>query len=378
MADQASLSNKEIFKIRDKIVAKGAIACFQALMEVSGADEAVKAVKPYSVHSGMAMACNCRKRLGFSGSGFEEAALPLYWVGFGLSNRNASIEIFEKGAVVTINECPFKGGPPEMCVAISHHMGDGICENFNPRMEYIFTHHVNDNDPFCRYIVRQKGGSKDPEAIGRFIRRLPDIEMPDEEAIFLKSNAMGVTWSIITEAFLDLHGHDRMLELVRGKVEEVGRSVGNWLVDEGGFLKSNVAEVVRAVEYIYESIGQRTQTIKGSEHEVTGVVFECPFKDSPNEVCEQMEIIVNAVCKSIDPTAEFYYLKDTEPGKKKCSWVIRAGHRNEDKNVAETQKPSTGDPLKALTLKYAVGEITKDEYNRMVRILESINHDGGN
>jgi hypothetical protein len=369
LADQAKMSMSDLIAIREMILSQGVNACFRALLESSGANGAVSAVKPYSKHSGMAIACNARERLGFIGNGIEEVALPFFWIAYALSNRNATLDIFENGAIVRLYDCPFKNGPPELCIALSHSMADGICENINPRFEHFYTHHLTKGDSRCQWIVREKKAKGEPFEIGEFIKRLPDLDLPEDEVTFLRSNGLGESWSLITDAFVNLHGQDRMLELVIRPMEEIGHSMGEWLQRNLNLNRKDLADAQLAVSSIYSAICHLS-VIEPSPNLRLGLVSDCPFRHSPTGLCKQMEIIIDGACKTLDPRLVFSYTSRADRDSDVCSWVIEDEKEKGKSQVdPEMENAYANKALKALTLKYALGEIPRDEYDRMVRII---------
>ena len=371
MPVKGEITKCELSSLREMILSQGTIACFRAFLEASGPTVTINAIKPFSKHCGMALACNARKSLGFTGNGLEEVAMPFYWMGYGLANRDASLDVFEKGAVVRFSDCLLKNGPPEICVAFSHFIVDGISESINPRYEYIYTHHLT-TDTRCQCVVREKGSHGDPYELGRFIKKVPDIALPEEEITFLRNNVIGESWSIVTNAFVNVHGSERMLELVKSDMCEIGRSIGLCIQE---MMDTGVDEPVNlqyAIDCIYKALGNHPLNPNQVGRKGSGIVLDCPFKDSPIELCKQIEMIITGICKVIDPEIIFSYSSQKEIDKEGCEWVInRPGTLDTEKIEAKRKQNHSNKALKALTVKYATGEITKLEYDRMVRIIES-------
>lgn len=56
----------------------------------------------------------------------------------------------------TIRECPFKGGPPEVCMQFESFC-QGICEAVSPNLEFMYDRMMTQNSDSCHWIIRKKG-----------------------------------------------------------------------------------------------------------------------------------------------------------------------------------------------------------------------------
>jgi hypothetical protein len=358
-------------ELSDVVTSRLAIAAFRALLATSGPERTLRALTPYTKHCGMAIACNARKRLGIQGHGLEEVALPLYWMDTGIAGRDISaLEIHEDGAVMEVRDCPLKDAPPELCVALSHRMGEGICEVVNPDYEYFYTHHLTDGDPFCRIVVKKRSIGGNADNLGAVTKVIPSLDLPDAEVRFLRSQGIAETLFMTTKGFVDIHGPDLALEIVRPYATETGRSLASTFIEHLESEGNADPTTEEVIESVCAALGQKRSVVATNDNETSFECVECPLKDAPREVCRQFEMAMNGVCEEMGHGREFVY---SSMMSKKDS-VCRSSIRKKPKSPAAGLKEQTTqeDPMRVLALRYAKGEITEEELEAKVEKLRKL------
>jgi hypothetical protein len=357
-------------ELSDVFISRMAIAAFRAFLAESGPERALRALQPYAKHCGMAIACNSRKRLGTQGHGLEEVALPLYWMDTGIAGRNISaLEIHEDGAVMKVSDCPMKDAPPELCVALSHRMGEGICEVVNPDFEYFYTHHLSNGDSFCRIVVRVRSPGRNADSLGRITKVIPSLELPDDEVRFLRNQGIAESLIMTTKGFIDVHGSDRMLEIVRPYALDAGRSLANTITKRlqgEGNAHPTTEDVIASVS---AALGQKRIVVASNNDETLFEITECPLKDAPPEVCRQFELVLSGMCEAMGQDKEFSYSSIKSNRDSVCRSVIRK--KSTIAGPVSKDAPSD-DPIKVLALRYAKGEITEAELEAKIEKLKKL------
>lgn len=81
--------------------------------------------------------------------------------------RCMEVEMREKGAIVTVHGCVFKNAMLEFCLMESHIGFEVICQLADPELESLWTHHLTNGDPFCRFAIKNKTTPKTQRILAR-------------------------------------------------------------------------------------------------------------------------------------------------------------------------------------------------------------------
>jgi predicted hydrocarbon binding protein len=285
------------------------------------------------------------------------------------------MEIRDGKAIVELYACPVTiiNAPPEICIAMSHYISEGLCQAVNPEYEFIYTHHLSNHDGRCRHIVKNKSSKAALDDLGSLQKTIP-LNLSQDEINMVSGVVCFASLNIFTSASIDLIGSERTLELALPQAKELGLKVGNNLMgDSGG--NGNIQTIRDKLDFLSSIQGQI-----GAPAILTGSILEkeikeCPYKGSPPEVCKQLEAIFNGVCESIDPDYEFAYDRMMSKGDKTCHWVVRKKGAQEPvkrdvTKITSTEKHEDKDEaLRALRIRLAKGEITKQEYEELRELL---------
>jgi hypothetical protein len=360
---------KEYSEIRDIIIIRCIETCFRSLLSASGTGEAIQAMRPHCMHSGMAAACNARQRFNLQGDGLDQVVIPLLWLDTAMSNGDISLKIFARGTVMEVRDCPLKTAPPEFCVPVSSYMAEGMCQTINPDYEYLYTHRLTNGDPYCRAIIKRKSDRSELNDLGKLLRTVPKLDMPDEEVDNLRAHCGAVILMNTTRAFIDLHGSGRTLEISGPAQFQAGLSIGEWLIHKLRLCKGDLSDIGMVIYTIGLALGQERETTSLPTGAIAGKVIGCPFEGAPPEVCVQLEMLTSGIVSAIDPSYEFIYDRMMTRGEKTCHWAIRKKAKPSESKEGPAEVQLAVSALDILKERFARGEISKEEYREQRDIL---------
>ena len=229
-----------IGQLRIFILFDCAVNSFKALLEEAGPNKTLEAIKPFNKNIGNTMQNGVKQRFGPQGNDAEAVALPYYWFHYGTSNGNIKpMEIRDGMAIVEVGSCPCPqfNAPPELCVAISHYISEGLSEAVNPEYEFVWTHHLVNDDEYCRYVVKKKSIRYDPANLGK-LEKTVSLDISKQE---MGALATMVAWSqmnICKLASVSLIGSKRTIELAEPLAKKSGMKLGTQLIEgEKGSVK---------------------------------------------------------------------------------------------------------------------------------------------
>ena len=351
---------------------------FKLFLDSVGAQKVLSAYQPMGEYSGHAIARNFLNRLELKGDGPDVIAIPLYAFTNNLLNCSCDpVEIRERGVEVRTTSCHMSkvGAPPEFCVAVSHNAGNGIVQEINPEFEIVYTHHLTQDDPYCRYVVKRRSDRiADMSNLGNLLKVSPPIELPEPEKEALTTSYSCSIWMNIIRAMFEILGSEDTIALLDAPSRIKGEEFGEEAKRQLGVEKGDARYAEEVVEALGSALGQEYKRLEDSTDFVRTEIEGCALADGPIEACKQFELLANGVCKSFDPSLEIIYEKMRTKGDKTCHWVIgKKGELLKEKPNGKT--PSSGNnerkkALKALAFKYAQGEITKDEYDELKELIQ--------
>ena len=165
-----------------------AVNILRSLLSEVGTNRTLAAIRGYTKVWGINAANMAKQRYGLKGSELEDVALPYYLYHCASSFGHIKpMEIRDGNAVVELYACPSKqipNCPPELCIALSHYISEGICQATNPEYEVIFTHHIANHDDCCRYVVKKKSRNVDLNNPGPLQKTIP-LHLSQEETNML-------------------------------------------------------------------------------------------------------------------------------------------------------------------------------------------------
>jgi hypothetical protein len=346
-----------------------AVNVLRSLLSEVGANRALEAIKSYSQVWGINAANMAKQRFGLKGSELEDVALPYYLYHCASSFGHIKpMEIRNGNAVVELYACPSKqipDCPPEICIALSHYISEGICQATNPEYEIIFTHHIANHDDRCRYIVKKKSSNVDLDDLGGLQKTIP-LDLSQEEMFMLGGFVSYSMVNMFTSASIDLIGTERTLELTLPMTRMTGNKVGKSLIDDSKG-NGNIQTISEKIEFFNSFIGRIGAPIKLNGSVLEKEIVECPCKGSPNEVCKQFEALSIGICEAINPEYEFAYDRMMSKGDGSCHWVV--SKKTEPSKQQPREEVTPEDPTKNLALRLSKGEISLEEFEKNIASL---------
>jgi len=349
-----------------KLITSVSSICFQAMVDGVGMDATLKAIWPHSKHGGMAMAQNARKRFSIDNDDILAISLPLYWTdGAVARGRCSPLRIFEDGALAEIHSCPLKEGPAMLCYAMSHGIAEGISESVNPDFRITFTHHLPNDDEFCRWIVHRKSADARIEDLGPEVDSLK-IDYLDDEKQNLGDHCSGEMLMWLSRASQDLGLEDIISESTRKPLMELGASLIDTLKEPHG-VGSDTARASALISGLSGMLRRRTGTVEVSLNDVKGETTYCPFKTGTELTCEMMEHLFSGFCGAMDPPCAFIYSERSRSEGMPCQWRAKIINlKNPDSRDLDNDSM---DAISILKLRLAKGEISEQEYERKAGLL---------
>jgi hypothetical protein len=201
------------------------------------------------------------------------------------------------------------------------------------------------------------------------------VQLPvvsEEQIHYLTLAYRGENLAIVTKASIDACGEAKATEMLAKAAWNAGSKYGTRLKDDlaQGADLNLIQGMIGSCLKPFQVIG----AVKTTSSEVAGEVKECPFSGSPPEVCDQIEAFWNGAVQSFDPGYEFSYDHMMTKGDMTCHWTIRKKVKlTKEKPKGEVPSSEVNErktALKALALKYAQGEITKEEYNELKELIQ--------
>lgn len=347
---------------------------FEALIQIVGLEEALRAIRPHSRHAGMAIARNGTNRFGLDGKGMRDVAMPFFWLQAALScGHYKTMEVREGGVIVEIYSCPLAQlhARPEICVAISHYIMEAICETMNNELECVFTHHLTNGDGRDRFVIRKKGSKYAMDDLGPLLEIVP-MELTPEEEQNLGPHVVASSMIFFMRAALDLGVQSQVLEITSSRLVELGKEIGGTLIKRKGWNAGPSIEQV--IRYCGSALNQQLKVSGNERVSLLGEVDSCPFQDAPPEVCAQIGSVFKGILQALDEQFDFNYESMMSKGDSLCEWkVTRISVAEVDKvpaaEISKTER-AEDDPIRLLSLMYVRGEISQDEYEKKMALLE--------
>ncbi len=304
-----------------------AINVFRALLSEVGLNRTIEAARHYNEAWGRAAVGIVKERLGQQASDLETIALTGYYVhGCTSMGHIRPLEIREGGAIAELFACPNPGmnAPPEMCVAMSHVMAEGMCQAVNPNHEFIYTHHMGNGDDCCRWLVKKKGSKFTLDNLGGFVKTV-SLELPMEERMSFAARMVVMSQLFtFTSMLIDQVGSQRALELVVPTARQTGLRVGA-MMKGGAGAEGDLSTIKERMDLLGSVLQQSGTTTLITETGMEREIADCSCKGALPEVCRQFEAVFDGVCQAINPNCEFSYDRMMSEGDSKCHWVIRKG-----------------------------------------------------
>jgi predicted ArsR family transcriptional regulator len=351
-------------QIATKLLVKMNSTSLDLLVKMAGSSEALAAMKPYYGIEMFHVVEEARNRLKIRSDGAD--AMLLTWIFAQLAvvpGENNIGEIKEKGAVCIDYDCIYKDASPDFCVLISHHGTKCVAEAINPEYECIFTHHLTNGDPYCRYIFKKKSEKIDNlDDLGKTIMTLPKFNVPKEQVESMVIWASCNFLQAITEGFNDLYGPEKTREVLGENARRIGIEIGNLLKKN----EQNIVTIGSFLDQLGKCINQKGACNYSDEIFFEKEITDCVLQTWTSEICYQFNNVFQGIVESVIPDYELIYDRMMTKGDSTCHWIIK---------LKEAQgKPHPGDGqsedlARQLSTRLVNGEISEEEYEKKMTLL---------
>ncbi len=328
-------------RLRNTILAECAVSMFRVLWREVGLSRALEVTKPLNMVNGRKLASDgrdyVRVRSGLQYDQAMEVAMPLFWLHCGTSDGRCSpLKVGEGMAVGEVYSCPFAlvDAPPEACMAISHPVSDGITEGTNPEFEYVWTHHLANQDGRCRYVVKRRSVKSTLSDHARFERTIPVFRMSQQERDILGLAVVFQEFNVLTLASVNAIGSQLTMELSAPLARKTGAELGSKLKEEVGSLGDPmvIRDKLNCLGTMFGQAGEpAVVTDTGIERETS----YCPFTLGPPEIRAHMRELFRGVCEAVNPDYELTYDRIMTRGDATCHSVVRRRERRPDEEPEE-------------------------------------------
>lgn len=336
------------------------IRVVEAMLKELGVSETLEVVRPRIHYSGRAMAKNFGSRFNLELGSLEAIAFPPFCARCLVWGGKGRMTFYERGITNEFFTCPMSHGPPEICLMTSHFVGEGVCEEINPDLEMIYTHHMTQGDPCCVGVCKRKNEPGiNIEDLGRKLKIIEDLEMDEGERDALSFNIETHLPIIFLEAFLSIVNADKVSNLLKPSFMAIGEEAGKRMKISGGngeSLKLSTSSLLTWGEIMGQSY--EVKEVRDEGYELT--VTRCLYCHSPSTVCELMESFLTGVLSVLNPGASVRFKKCKDVSLETCKIIFQP------KLFRPT---SENDPLLALKMLFVKGEISEDEYRRKREVL---------
>jgi hypothetical protein len=270
--------------------------------------------------------------------------------------------------------CPFLGTIPEICHCYCNVMMSSITKQIDADLEVESTPGTGKDDPRCkwRYYYRTRS------PMSKFSNQELDItsmmtHISERELQWRGHHYYGGVWLMITYAMVNGLGSEAMNECLSSRMRRNGFSFGlrikQYLEIEGRDLDS----ILRALDVFSKGVCQKNIPLSIDEDTVRIQVNECwwSYNDyATPEHCRLVEIINDSICKSINPDYEFRYDSMRTEGADICAWTVRKRSAIRNYQADAPKAPTEQDLLSVLKMRLARGEISLDQYEKIVQVLK--------
>ena len=342
------------------------IRTYNEYIKTVGLADGMPIMRLYKKRNGYLLLSMIKSKVGIKGVGLDALILPLALGAVALNSdpKNVEAMITEGGGVIKVRDCIFKGATPEFCVTISHFTADLICEAINPDYECLWTHQINNGDPFCRCVWKKKIEKVNLENPGKVITTINFPPMSEADLRDIRNFVLSHFWDATTEAFMDLRGSRETLDHLLPVAYKLGQEMGEAFKKSGPTPELTVAMVGGMFDMLGDIMHQTSTPPRTSSDEFMKEIADCPFRTYPNEMCRQIEALYQGIVEAINPDLEFSYGSMMNDGGRSCAWSVRRKGTTPSptnfigQNVAQAQ-----DPMFLLKTRLVKGEINLDEFN---------------
>jgi hypothetical protein len=348
------------------------VNALQATTDSAGRERAIELLGPYNRNANVASYLIVYDVFGLDRKDLVTWDFIVVTIlGFMTRGPVAEVDIYDKGGVCRVKDCPFRDGPVEHCILTCGKGPNISLGAFGIKGNAQLVSSLSQGDKECRWVTKTEGDS-DPSNegdLGLHVASTLPWKNPKELVDSFSVQYYAEWWVIATRALIDHLGEEKAAIVLGPYMKYSGVSYGlkasSFQPEESGQMR-----ISRCIVGITESLQMKASPPSSSDNDGELTIIECPFKDAPIQVCRQFESFCNGICEAIDPSYEFAYDRMMTKGDKTCHWAVRKkGWPTQGKSKEEALSE---DPAKALAMRFARGEITDEELEKKMAQLRRL------
>ena len=337
-----------------------AIHVFEVMLKELGVSETLALLRPRVRYSGRVLARNFAARFNLESGSLEAIAFAPFCARCLIWGGKGKLTFYERGAINEFVACPMSQGPPEICIALSHYVGEGVSEEMNPDFEVVYTHHMTQGDPCCVGVCRRKDElGIDAEHLGTKLRVVESLDIGEKEMDALSFNEEVHMLNILLESFLESISADRVSQLLSPAFKALGVEAGRRA--KSVLKESNLATTPDSILMTWgEMLGQAYEVKDVKQGGLETSLSGCICCHSPMTVCDLMESFLAGMISAVSPGTSLLFVKCKDASHDACRIVFQPElNKNE----------SASDPLVTLKMRFVNGEISEEEYRKKRAVL---------
>lgn len=337
------------------------VASTAALAEEVGTSRALTYLVPGFKHHGRAGYQIFAKSMGWEEDDLDTLARFECFAKPMISGYPARVELHEDGIIWSVQACCTMGRCKEACLSYCYHGGMGMTEAFGHDMEYQLHESISQGDDRCLGSIQRRGKGLPSGGLVRSYA-LESSVLTKMDRGFWSRAAMGEAWTMVTRIAIDCLGEQRARAVLDPPMYRSGRALGTQAVNEVGREEAG-DRLEEMVAHIQSCFAMDAKCPGASS---SGEISSCPFSGGPAEMCHQFEAFMDGVCSAIDPGRRFTYDRMMTKGDTRCHWTMARRETAEDGATAHRAEE---DPIKALGLRLAKGEISLEAFEQVLSSL---------
>ncbi|HTY47460.1 MAG TPA: hypothetical protein VMB46_07325 [Methanomassiliicoccales archaeon] len=359
-------SEEGLLELRNDVLRGLYLGASRKMSEALGSAVMIETLRPYYENWGSAGANTMKERLGATETP-EQVCKASWVVGRMIFHSfDGVIGLHENGASLTTTNCFAAAEHQELCALYCSYASSSFASRLNPRARSAVVASMACGD---RYCLKQFTVGRDPNGdIGKKLSDLTPPSVSADDLDYWGSAATGEAWTFTTRAFLEVAGREALPGLTERAhafgLEMSPRILASSIPTKEG--RADVIDILATIRSIMRTVGNTTAR---SDSILDRETIECPFSGAPVEVCYQMEGFIEGVLEGIGKGYEMRHDRMMPNGDRSCHWTIRM-----KEEVASSGRE--GDTIRmareTLGRRLASGEITVDEYDRIMDRLERI------